>query len=412
MKKYYLSLINNCTRYSWLFVTPDRKSDNVILTLDVWLRVVERQIDQVLLIIRTDNASEFHALKPWCSDRIELEFIEPDTPAQNGVTEQFNKFILEVMRALLIDSGVSKYQWKYAVSTANYIQNQTTVVSEDGVEKTPHEMWYGHPPDLTHMRKWGCQVLYYSKSEGKLDSRVMEATFMLYGKSDRQYYVLPRGSENLQLVTNPEFRERENGYLGELRSTPLPLMPMTMRSLGNEKPTPTSSSKQAVPRSIIIDERPSGMMDKPVNPLSKNMDMNKPSNAESQEESTPRQGTAQQEEMPEAASMMGVEKPFSGSPIERQAHAEMPNQDIRDVGGQNERVEEEVEQGQEKQSHMELEARNRSSRETLPVNDQSNHPKKTDLTGPTPDPPVERGEKHIERHSACIHQPPSRWWRV
>ena len=410
MEKYYLSLIDDCTRYSWLFVTPDRKSDNVILTLDVWLRVVERQTGQVLLVIRTDNASEFRALEPWCSDRgIELEFIEPDTPAQNGVAERFNKFILEVTRALLIDSGVSKYQWKYAVSTANYIRNRTTVVSEDGAEKTPHEMWYGHPPDLTHMRKWGCRVLYYSKPEGKLESRVMEATFMLYGKSDRQYYVLSRGSENLQLVTNPEFRERENGYLGELRSTPLPLMPMTVRPMGKEKPTPTSNPEQAAPRPIIIDnERPSGMMDKPANPLSENMDMNKPSNAESQGESTPRQGTAQQEEMPEAAPMVGVEKPFSGSPIERQAHAEVPNQDIRDVGGQNERVEEEVEQGQEEQSHMEPEARNRSSGETLPVNDQSNHPKETDLTEPTPDPPVQRGEERIERRSARIRQPTER----
>ena len=60
-------------------------------------------------------------------------------------------------------------------------------------------------------------------------------------------------------------------------------------------------------------------MDKPANPLSENMDMNKPSNAESQGESTPRQGTAQQEEMPEAAHMVGVEKPFSKG---RGAHRE------------------------------------------------------------------------------------------
>ena len=297
-EKYYLSLIDDYTRYSWLFVTPDRKSENVILTLDVWLKVVERQTGQVLLVIRADNALEFHALEPWCSARgIELEFIEPDTPPQNGVAERFNRIILEVTRALLLDAGVSKYHWKYAVSTANYIRNRTTVVSEDGEKKTPYEMWYGHPPDLTHLRKWGCRVLYYSKPESKLESRVMEATFMMYGKSDRQYYVLPRGGNNLRLVTNPEFRERENGYLGELRSTPLPLMPMTVRSMGKEKPTPTSNPEQAAPRPIIIDnERPSGMMDKPANPLSENMDMNKPSIAQSQgEKCTPTERPMEQE---------------------------------------------------------------------------------------------------------------------
>ena len=96
---------------------------------------------------------EFHALKPWCSARgIELEFIEPDTPPQNGVAEQFNRIILEVMRVLLLDARVSKKFWKYAVVTANYIHNlTTTITNEDGEQKTPHEMWHSHLPDLTHL---------------------------------------------------------------------------------------------------------------------------------------------------------------------------------------------------------------------------------------------------------------------
>lgn len=35
---------------------------------------------------------------------------------------------------------------------------------------------------------------------------------MMYGKSDKQYFVLPRGGQDMKLVTNPEFRERESGY--------------------------------------------------------------------------------------------------------------------------------------------------------------------------------------------------------
>ena len=61
------------------------------------------------MVIRTDNVLEFHALKPWCSAKgIELEFIEPDTLLQNGVAERFNRVILEVIRALLFDTKVSK----------------------------------------------------------------------------------------------------------------------------------------------------------------------------------------------------------------------------------------------------------------------------------------------------------------
>ena len=46
--------------------------------------------------------------------------------------------------------------------------------------------------------------------ESKLDSCVAEGMFMLYGKSDKQYYVMPWGCNkiiNLKLVTSPEFCE-------------------------------------------------------------------------------------------------------------------------------------------------------------------------------------------------------------
>lgn len=220
-------------------------------------------------MIRTDNALEFHALKPWCSARgIELEFIEPDTLPQNGVAECFNRIILEIMRALLLDVRVSKKFWKYAVVTANYIRNlTTTVTTDDGEKKSPHEMWHGHPPDLSHLRKWGCRVMYYSKPESKLESRVMDATFVMYGKSTRQYYVIPRGGNSLRLVTSPEFREREKGYLGEWKPeapASTPLLPestpvssnVRVESMGGH-PTPHAPMHFEV----------RGMMDKPAPPL-------------------------------------------------------------------------------------------------------------------------------------------------
>ncbi|ODM15243.1 hypothetical protein SI65_09184 [Aspergillus cristatus] len=219
-EKYYLSLIDDCTRFSWIFIKIDRRAESVIHTLDSWLRQVERQSGKVLLVIRTDNAAEFVALKPWAEQKgIELEFIEAETPAQNGVAERYNRVIMEIARALLIDSGISKRYWKYAAVTANYLRNRTIMVKHDGQkkedEKTPYELWHGYKPDLAHLRAWGCRVLFYHKPESKLESRAMEGTFLMYGKSHKQYFVLPRGGSELKLVTNPEFRERENGYLSE-----------------------------------------------------------------------------------------------------------------------------------------------------------------------------------------------------
>ncbi|ODM14245.1 hypothetical protein SI65_10341 [Aspergillus cristatus] len=57
-EKYYLSLIDDCTRFSWIFIKIDRRAESVIHTLDSWLRQVERQSGKVLLVIRTDNAAD------------------------------------------------------------------------------------------------------------------------------------------------------------------------------------------------------------------------------------------------------------------------------------------------------------------------------------------------------------------
>jgi hypothetical protein len=81
------------------YLTKNRKLETVRENLELWLAKVERGTGHPLITIRTDNAKEFEALKPWAEKKgIEIEFIEPHTPAQNGVTELLNRFLLEVPR--------------------------------------------------------------------------------------------------------------------------------------------------------------------------------------------------------------------------------------------------------------------------------------------------------------------------
>ena len=40
-----------------------------------------------------------------------------------------------------------------------------------------------------------------------------EEMFLIYEKSDKQYYVLPQEGNELRLVINPEFYKQEKGYL-------------------------------------------------------------------------------------------------------------------------------------------------------------------------------------------------------
>src|SRR5699024_4355198 len=65
--RYYMSIVDDYSRYSWLYVTKDRTADTVKQTLESWIKKAERQTGQLLVVVRTDNAKEFLALYGWAA---------------------------------------------------------------------------------------------------------------------------------------------------------------------------------------------------------------------------------------------------------------------------------------------------------------------------------------------------------
>lgn len=58
------------------------------------------------------------------------------------------------MRAMLIDSNVSKKFWGEAVLTAAYLLNRSPS-STVAVDKTPYELWLKKQPDLSNIKCFG-----------------------------------------------------------------------------------------------------------------------------------------------------------------------------------------------------------------------------------------------------------------
>lgn len=103
--RHYLSVIDDYSRFSWVFPIRDRSSDTIHDVMNKWLVWAERHKSRVsgkdhrLLTVRTDNDKEFEALeRKWQHEGIEFEFTEPYTPAQNGVAERLNRLLLEIPR--------------------------------------------------------------------------------------------------------------------------------------------------------------------------------------------------------------------------------------------------------------------------------------------------------------------------
>lgn len=128
---YFLSLINNYIRYSWLFIKLDRRVESLVQILDIWLLQVQHQSRWMLLVIQMDNIVEFKVLViQGKSKGIEFKFIEPGTPPQNSVVKWFNKIILKIARVLLFNTRFYKKYWKYAVMVTDYLQNRIMLVKD------------------------------------------------------------------------------------------------------------------------------------------------------------------------------------------------------------------------------------------------------------------------------------------
>lgn len=100
-----------------------------------------------------------------------------DTPQQNGVAERMNRTLINKVRCMLNESGLPKQFWVEVTHTANYLVNRSPTSTIEF--QTPTEKWSGHPPNLTHLKPFGC-IAYAHRSQGKLDPRASKAVFIGY----------------------------------------------------------------------------------------------------------------------------------------------------------------------------------------------------------------------------------------
>ena len=92
-----------------------------------------------------------------------------DTPEHNGVAKRANRTNLEIVRAMLHDSGLPKFLWAKAVSHAVYLRNRTWTRAIGNA--TPYELLTGRKPNLERLQPWGCEVRVHDTGGSRLDGR-------------------------------------------------------------------------------------------------------------------------------------------------------------------------------------------------------------------------------------------------
>lgn len=94
--------------------------------------------------------------------------------------------IMNKVRCMLSDFGLSKVFWAEAASTACYLINRSPNSSLDF--KVPEEVWSGNKPTYSHLKPFGC-IAYVHISQGKLNPRAKKGVFIGYPEGVKGYKV-------------------------------------------------------------------------------------------------------------------------------------------------------------------------------------------------------------------------------
>jgi hypothetical protein len=118
----FLALTDDHARYTTIYLL--RHKDDTFDCIKSYNQNMKNKTGKSLHIIRSDGGGEFKnsRMDHFCKEEgILQQYSTPYTPEQNSRAERNNRTILEITRALLIESGLNQSFWGLAAESAVYL---------------------------------------------------------------------------------------------------------------------------------------------------------------------------------------------------------------------------------------------------------------------------------------------------
>ncbi|KAM1069966.1 hypothetical protein ACFX15_001756 [Malus domestica] len=205
--KYYLLLVDDYSRYSWLF--PLKAKSDAYSTFVVFKQYVENLLGNKITVVHSDSGGEFIGAKFESFLRthgILHRFTCPHTPEQNGCAERKHRHIVETVRTLLVASNVPHLYWVEAFSTAVYLINRLPI---SGLSTSPWELLFFKPPDYSRLKVFGCRCFPWLKpyTHSKLEAKSKSCVFLGYSLQHKGYRCLDPVTNRLYISRHVQFDE-------------------------------------------------------------------------------------------------------------------------------------------------------------------------------------------------------------
>ncbi|MCP4486859.1 MAG: transposase family protein, partial [Gammaproteobacteria bacterium] len=206
-KRYVLTFLDDWSKMVKVYFLATK--DQVYEHFKVYKAATEKATGKKIKALRSDGGGEYvgQKLQDFLKQHgIEHQKTAPYSPQQNGAAERLNRTLIEMARTMLCHAQHSKGMWAEAVSYSAYLLNRLPT-SSTGI--SPYKKWYGHDPDLTNVKVWGCLGYAHVAPHfrGKLDAKTEPVRFLGFDIGTKAYRVLLLNTNNVVLRRDVVFIE-------------------------------------------------------------------------------------------------------------------------------------------------------------------------------------------------------------
>lgn len=212
-KQYFLTIVDDYTRYTWTYLL--QLKSEVIVVLKIFLAMVKNQFSSMVKVVRTDNGTEF--FNSQCNGLFQnLGIIHQSscvyTPQQNGAVERKHRHILDTARALRFQSHIPIKYWGLCIQAAVYIINRLPSTAIGG--EIPCELLHGKKMSIQHLRVIGCLCFATTTARGdKFGERARAAILMGFSETQKGYLLFDIIHKTLFVSRDVSFREHVFPFL-------------------------------------------------------------------------------------------------------------------------------------------------------------------------------------------------------
>ncbi|CAN1239948.1 Retrovirus-related Pol polyprotein from transposon TNT 1-94, partial [Linum grandiflorum] len=246
--RYFALFIDHASRYTWIY--PLRLKSELIRVTQAFVLMIQTQFHKTIKRLQSDPGGEYNSndLRAFYqSHGILYQQSCLGVSEQNGVVERKNRHVLELARAILLQTNVPSTFWPEVVSTVTYLINRQPSATLGHV--SPYMKLFGKSPQYSFLRTFGCvcYVLLPRTERTKLTSKAAKCVFVGYSEHHKGYLCYDPIQRRVRIAYHVIFMERIFYY----------------SSSSSSSSTPASSRMVPAydPFSVSIDEGPTAPLD-------------------------------------------------------------------------------------------------------------------------------------------------------